>query len=263
VEIRMTDTRPRLQDKVAVVAGGGRNIGAAVSRRLAREGAHVVVGDLAMEGAERTAAGIVEAGGSAVAHAFDAAEEASVASLMQRAVVEFGGLDLLHANAADTAASGRDEDLLSIDVELWNHILTTDLRGVFFCLRYAIPLMLQRGRGAIVCTASDIAFTSSVRQPAYGAAKAGVVSLSRHVAARWGKEGIRCNIVSPGLVPAEEHPPGRFTSPRDKALAAIYSQRLGVGDDIAGAVAYLLSDDAEWVQGQALSVNGGSPTVTH
>jgi NAD(P)-dependent dehydrogenase (short-subunit alcohol dehydrogenase family) len=253
----------RLEGKVAVVAGGGRNIGAAVSRRLASEGAQVVVGDIYLAGAERTAASIVDAGESAVAHEFDACEEASVAALMQRAVGEFGGLDLLHANAADTAASGRDEDAVSIDIELWAHVLRNDLWGMLFCVRHAIPLMLQRGRGAIVCTASDAAFRATPRQVAYGCAKSGVVSLSRHVAARWGKEGIRCNVVSPGLVPAEEHPPGRFTAPRDQTLATLFSSRLGTGEDIASAVAYLLSDDAEWIQGQALSVNGGSPFVIH
>jgi NAD(P)-dependent dehydrogenase (short-subunit alcohol dehydrogenase family) len=255
----MTAGCRRFENKVAVVAGGASGMGAATAQRLASEGARVVVGDINAEGAERVAAGIVDAGGEAVPVVFDLADEASVDALMQAAVGTFGGVDVLHANAADLseATITGDTDAVSIDIDLFDSIIRTDLRGYLFCCRYAIPRMLERGGGAIVCTGSDGALLALNYRVAYCAAKAGVNSLVRHVAATWGKQGIRCNTVSPGPIQSETMV--RWSQPAflEATLARSPSQRLGEPADIAGCVAYLLSDDAAYVNGQLISVNGG------
>jgi NAD(P)-dependent dehydrogenase (short-subunit alcohol dehydrogenase family) len=249
----------RLAGKVAVVAGGATGIGAETSRRLASEGALVVVGDLDAGGAERVAATIRDTGEQAVSAAFDLGDEASVAALIQTAVETFGGVDLLHANAADVSerTTAADTDAVSIDLDVFDHILRTNLRGHLVCCRYAIPKMLERGGGAIVCTSSGGGVTALPRLVGYCAAKAGVISLVQHVAARWGKEGIRCNAVAPGPIQTDT-----FLRQPEEArallLERILGPRLGIPADVAACVAYLLSDDAAFVNGQVIQVNGGS-----
>jgi NAD(P)-dependent dehydrogenase (short-subunit alcohol dehydrogenase family) len=248
----------RLENKVVAVAGGASGIGAESARRLASEGASVVVGDLNAAGAKGVAAEIADAGGTAIPFEFDLADEASVAALMQAAVNTYGSLDLLHANGAALHLTVPDTDVVDIDIDVWEETLRVNLRGYLFCIRHAIPEMLRRGGGAIVCTSSAAAVMAMPNMPAYMASKAGINALIRHVAARWGKEGIRCNGVSPaGLIRTpsmESHTRPEYL---EQAEATAMSPR-AVGDpaDIAGAVAYLLSDDASWVNGQIISVGG-------
>jgi NAD(P)-dependent dehydrogenase (short-subunit alcohol dehydrogenase family) len=250
----------RLKNKVTVIAGGASGIGAETARRLASEGASVVVGDLNMEGAQEVAAEIGTTGGTAMPFEFDLADEGSVAALMQVAVDTFGSLELLHANGAALHLTVPDTDIVAVDLDVWEQTLQVNLRGYLFCLRHAIPHLLRRGGGAIVCTSSSAAVMPLPFHPSYNVSKAGVNALVRHVAARWGKEGIRCNGVSPAgpiRTPSFE----RHTRPeaRDSAAARSMSPRtMGEPADIASAVAYLLSDDAAWVNGQILSVGGGA-----
>jgi NAD(P)-dependent dehydrogenase (short-subunit alcohol dehydrogenase family) len=249
----------RFENKVVVMAGAATGMGAATARRLAREGAKIVLGDINSEGAERLVAEIVDAGGEAVPAWFDLADEASVAALMQTAIDTYGRLDGLHANGADlrdVTVKG-DTDAVQIDIDVFDGILRTDLRGYLFCVRYAIPHMLAGGGGSIVCTVSDGAQQAQPWRVAYCAAKAGVISLVRHVALVWGPRGIRCNGVSPGLILSETALRQLNDEFRERALSRMPSTRLGEPGDIAGAVAYLLSEDADWVNGQQLSVNGG------
>jgi NAD(P)-dependent dehydrogenase (short-subunit alcohol dehydrogenase family) len=249
----------RLAGKVAVVAGGATGIGAETSRRLASEGAHVVVGDIDCESAERVAASIRDTGEQAVSARFDLGDEESVAALIQKAVETFGCIDLLHANGADLSerTTSADTDVVDIDLDVFDHILRTDLRGYLLCCRYAIPRMLERGGGAIVCTSSGGGLKALPRLVGYCTAKAGVNSLVQHIAARWGKEGIRCNAVAPGPIQSETFLRQPEAS-RDLLLDRIFSPRLGSPADVAACVAYLLSDDAAFVNGQVISVNGGS-----
>jgi NAD(P)-dependent dehydrogenase (short-subunit alcohol dehydrogenase family) len=249
----------RFLRKVAVVAGGASGMGAETAQRLASEGARVVVGDINAAGAERIATGIVDAGGEAISVVFDLADEASVAALMHTAVEAFGGIDLLHANGADLsdATVSADTDAVSIDIDIFDGIVRTDLRGYLFCCRYAIPQMLERGGGAIVCTGSDGTLIPQAARVAYCMAKAGVMALVRHVAVRWGKEGIRCNTVSPGPIQSETMLRQLAPEFLEGVLANSPSRRLGEPADIAACVAYLLSDDAAYVNGQVIPVNGG------
>ena len=253
----------RFEGKVAVIAGAATGVGAETARRLASEGAQVVVGDVNLEGAQSTAAGIAETGGTAVPFAFDLTDEASVSALMQAAVDTYGGIDVLFNNGADlsTVTVTNDTDAVTIDVDHWDYILRVNLRGYLFACRHAIPHMLRRGGGAIVCTSSDESFivSSFPGHVAYQAAKAGVVALVHHVVSRWGKESIRCNCVSPGAIQTESFARnlGDFADLVDEIAANNPSGRLGKPSDIAGTVAFLLSEDAAWVNGQVIHVNGG------
>jgi NAD(P)-dependent dehydrogenase (short-subunit alcohol dehydrogenase family) len=256
----------RFEGKSAVIVGGATGIGAATARRLGAEGAHVVVGDLDLEKARATAGDIVDSGGTAVAVGFDLADEPSIAALMREAVSTYGGIDLLYNSGADLRADTfrDDTDAVRIDVEHWNHILRVNLTGYMLACRYAIPSMLERGGGAIVCTTSDIAFFVHPRgeQLSYSTSKLGVVALVRHVAARWAAQGIRCNCISPGSVSTEswrqlqQRPDGADTV--DSAAKRNPRGRVCTPDEVAGAVTFLLSHDAAGVNAQVLHVNGGA-----
>jgi NAD(P)-dependent dehydrogenase (short-subunit alcohol dehydrogenase family) len=245
-----------LADKVVVVAGGGSGIGAATARRLGAEGAAVVVGDLNGGNADAVAAEVRDAGGRAIAVPFDIADDASVAALVAAAVAEYGGLDAMHANAADLSPETIGQDTNALDVFM--HTIDVNLKGHLLCTRHALPKLLERGGGALVYTSSAAGHIGEPERPSYAASKAGINSLVRHVASHWGRQGIRANSIAPGLVvtPAMDTSlPSEF---RDYALRVGRSPRLGRPDDIAGMVAFLVSDDGEWVNGQVLSVDGGA-----
>jgi NAD(P)-dependent dehydrogenase (short-subunit alcohol dehydrogenase family) len=251
-----------LDGKVIVVAGAATGIGAATARRLADEGVHVVVGDIAGDVAEKTAASIRAAGGSALAVRYDAVDEHSVRGLGAAAVAEFGGLDGWHNNAADTGATGTrqemDTDALTVPLEVWDHSFEVNLRGYLYGVRTAVPLLLERGGGAMVHTASNGALVAMSVLTAYNATKAGVISLSRHVAERWGREGIRSNCVSPGPIRTEAFRASIDSeSEMEYLLAQPNAPRIGEPEDLAAAVAFLMSADARWINGQNLSVDGG------
>jgi NAD(P)-dependent dehydrogenase (short-subunit alcohol dehydrogenase family) len=245
---------------VAVVAGGGSGIGAAAARRLGEEGASVVVGDVVGDNAEAVAGEIRSGGGTAVAAQFDIAADESVAELCARAVGEFGGLDLMHANAADMAVILEDSDVLTVDLGVFDRTIEVNLRGHMLCTRHAIPLMLERGGGAIVYTSSAASHVGEPQRPSYGMSKSGINALMRHVASGWGRQGIRANCVAPGMVLTQTLRDNSDTAFQEFALSLAKSHRLGEPEDIAAAVAFLMSDDASWINGQVISVDGGTTT---
>jgi NAD(P)-dependent dehydrogenase (short-subunit alcohol dehydrogenase family) len=249
-----------LVDKVAVVAGGGSGIGAATAARLAEEGAQVVVGDVVAENAESVAAEIRKDGGRAVSAHFDISVDDSVAALCAVAVDEFGGLDLMHANAADLseAAILNDTDALDVDLAVFDRTIAVNLRGHLLCTRHAIPLMLERGGGAIVYTSSAVSISGEPQRPSYGMSKSAINGLMRHVSSRWGREGIRANCVAPGMVLTQTILENSDDAFREFALSLGHLNRLGEPADIAAAVAFLMSDDAAWITAQVISVDGGT-----
>jgi NAD(P)-dependent dehydrogenase (short-subunit alcohol dehydrogenase family) len=187
----------------------------------------VVVGDLAADPAQRTADRIVAAGGTAIAVVFDLAEPDSVAHLIDTAATTYGGVDSLFTVGADMAALRGDSDVVDIDLDLWDRVMTVNLRGYAAAMQHAIPQLLYRGGGAIVNMSSAAAFQGEPTRPAYATAKAGIGALTRHVASRWGKVGIR-------------------------------GTRVGDIDDIASLVAFLLSDEGAWINGQIINIDGGT-----
>jgi NAD(P)-dependent dehydrogenase (short-subunit alcohol dehydrogenase family) len=249
----------RLEGKVALVTGAASGIGFASAFALAREGARVVVVDIAELGAKQAAAAIADAGGEAIGVIADVAEEGDVEAAVVAAVETYGGLDIVHNNAAASAPEimGRDLDIVNMDVEIWDRVMGVNLRGVMLGCKHAIPRLIERGGGSIVNTSSAAGLTGDLSRPAYGASKAGVNSLTQNVATLYGKRGIRCNAIAPGVIETPS-----VIANLTPELVATYAQstltpRLGRPEDIANAVVFLASDESAFITGQVLSVDGG------
>lgn len=248
-----------LNGKVAIVAGGATGIGAATARRLAAEGVSVLIGDIAVETAVDTAERIRADGGTASAAWFDLADADSISTLTEVAITEYGGVDLLFNVGSDMSLLSGDTDVIGIDLDLWDRTMTVTPRGYLLTMRSVIPTMLARGGGAIVNMSSAAAFQGDPVRPAYSAAKAAVGALTRHVAAKWGRERIRCNAVAPGLVAtAAIRSAPQFTQLEQAALTRMRSDRVGDPEDIAAMVAFLMSDEGSWINGQVISIDGGA-----
>ncbi|HEY4546285.1 MAG TPA: SDR family oxidoreductase [Pedomonas sp.] len=250
----------RLKDKAIIVIGSGTGIGAATVRRLAAEGARVCAADINLPAAQAVAAEIAEAGGDAFAVAIDIADEASVNTAIAAAVERLGGLDGAHINAADLRVIFQDSDALDVDMAVFDRTLTVNLRGHMLCTRAVLPHLLKRGGGSIVYTTSTAADAGEATRPSYAVSKSGLNALMRHVASRWGREGITANCVAPGFVITAEMEAGGQV-PKDfldYAQAHTPSTRLGRSEDIAAMAALLLSEDGRWINGQVCNVSGGS-----
>jgi NAD(P)-dependent dehydrogenase (short-subunit alcohol dehydrogenase family) len=249
----------RFDGKVAVVTGGASGIGAASSRRLAADGATVVVADLNEQGAKDLAAAIVADGGAAVATQFDQGDEESCRALMEVTVSELGRLDFLHNCAAAVGFDfiSRDTDAVDIDIEVWDEAMRINARGYLFTSRYAIPRMIAGGGGAIVNTSSAAGLLAEPVRMAYGASKAAINSLTRHIAVRYGKQGVRCNAIAPGTTITPTLRAAVGDAFLDDYLKKLPSREHGTPEDQAAVVAFLLSDDAKYVNGQILSTDGG------
>jgi NAD(P)-dependent dehydrogenase (short-subunit alcohol dehydrogenase family) len=242
-----------------VVAGGAGGIGTATSLRLAEEGARVVVGDLDEAAATDVAGRITAGGGTAIAVQFDVADDDSVGDLISAAVGAFGGVDACHANAADLSVPVimGDTDALDVDLDIWDRTMQVNLRGFLLCTRHVVPQLVQRGGGAIVYTSSAASFVGEPARPSYAAAKSGVNALMRHVASKWGKQRIRANAIAPGLVVSDQMSEVIPKEMQERTLKGTRSWRLGHPRDIAAMVAFLVSEDGEWINGQVISVDGG------
>lgn len=243
---------------IFVVAGGG-TIGAATCRRLAGEGALVVVTDRDIAAASRVVASITAHGGRAEARQLDVTDEASVLAALEATDERLGGIDGAWVNVADLSPEvlAADTTATDIDLAVFDHVLAVNLRGHVVCTKHLVPRLVARGGGPIVYTSSAGAYLAAPTRVAYAVSKSGLHALVRHVAAAYGKQGVRANAVAPGLVldPAN----GRERDPAVMAglLARTLSDRLGDPSDIASMITMLLSDDASWVTGQIVSVDGG------
>jgi NAD(P)-dependent dehydrogenase (short-subunit alcohol dehydrogenase family) len=245
-----------LKDKVAIVTGGGSGIGAAACRRFVAEGARVAIGDIDGDSAQRLAS---ELGAAALAVRFDAGDVASVEQLVHRTVKHFGQLNFLFNNAALTSPEviRKDSNPVDIDFAIWDRTLQVNARGYLAGCKYSIPHLLKAGGGAIVMTASGSGVLGDLSNIAYGASKAAIISMGRYVATMYGKQGIRCNVINPGLIRTERGQQN-LTGP----ILAIMERntlapRLGVPMDIGAMAVYLCSDDAAFITGQAIAVDGG------
>jgi len=254
----VTDPR-RFDGRVAVVTGAASGVGAATASLLAARGAAVTVADIDGAGAAEVAGRITAAGGRALAVTVDVADDAAVADMVGRTVADLGRLDVLHNNAAALGDDvlGRDTDVTAVPLDVWDRTLAVTLTGAMLGCRYAVPHMLAQGAGVVVNTTSTAGQRGDLSRVAYGSAKAGVISLTMYVATMYGKRGIRCNAVAPGLVLS---PIARRNMSEDNLAVTRAHQlvdHLGQPEDIAAVVAFLASDEARFVTGQVVNADGG------
>lgn len=245
-----------LSGKVGIVAGGGRGIGAATAKRLASEGAAVVIGDLMGDWAREVADAIKASGGKAIGVDLDGTSAVSQAAIVAAAKEEFGGLDFYHSNLA--GGTEGDIDALNCPVEVLEKSFAINTKSHFLATQAALPAIMERGGGAMIYTSSGAASGGAPWQVAYPMTKNAIHALARHVAAKYGKQGIRANVICPGLVLTEavkQHLTDEYV---ERGLKAIPHTRLGQPEDIAAAVTFLASDDGAWVNGQVWHVNGGA-----
>jgi NAD(P)-dependent dehydrogenase (short-subunit alcohol dehydrogenase family) len=250
----------RLAGKAVMVVGAGTGIGAATVERLCGEGARVCIADINLTAGEALAARMTAAGHEAFAVGVDITDELSVNAAFDGAVARLGRLDGVHVNAADLRTIFADSDALSVDMAVFDRTIAVNLRGHLLCTRAALPHLLAAGAGALVYTSSGACASGEPERPCYAMSKSGLNALMRHVASRWGKQGITANAVAPGFVMTPEMIAGGQVPPDwiDHCIAETRSTRLGTAEDIAGMVAMLLSEDGRWINGQVLHVNGGA-----
>lgn len=240
--------------KVALVTGASGGIGRATALGFAASGAAVVVSDVNDAGGEETVAMIAAAGGNAAYQRCNVADGAQVKALVARAVSEFGRLDFAHNNAGINNL-GSDE---YVD-EVWDRSIAINLSGVMYCMREEAEVMLASGGGAIVNTASINGLVGNGAQPGYTATKHGVIGLTRHGSLRWAKAGIRVNAVCPGVIETPMTAPLTANPEMRQLLDSMTPMgRMGRAEEIAAAVLWLCSDQASFVTGHPLVVDGGA-----
>lgn len=242
----------RLKDKVALVTGGGGGIGKLTAMTFAREGARVAVADINMAAAQATAAEIERADGQAKAVFLDVSRGESVDAALQAIMNWAGGVDVLINNAGIT----RDARMQKMTEDQFDAVISVNLKGVWLCAKACVPSMIARGGGAIVNTASVVGLYGNFGQTNYVAAKAGVIGMTKTWARELGPNGIRVNAVAPGFTATE-----MLATVPEKVLESVRERtpmrRLGKAEDIANAYLFLSSDEASFITGVTLSVDGG------
>ncbi|MEK6279319.1 MAG: SDR family oxidoreductase [Acidobacteriota bacterium] len=242
--------------KVAFVTGGGSGIGRAAALAFAREGASVTVADVSEQGSHETARLIEEKGGRALAIKCDVTQFEEVKAALDKTIEAFGRLDFAFNNAG---VEQRNAAIAEFEEDEWNRILDVNLRGVFLCMKYEIPLLLEQGGGAIVNTSSGAGVIGIKGGAAYAAAKHGVIGLTKSAALDYAAQNIRVNVVAPGYIATPMM--DRFTGGTAEGWGKVVSEepigRAGKPEEIADAVIWLCSDAASFVVGHALVVDGG------
>lgn len=248
----------RLQGKRAIITGAASGIGRASALLFAREGAQVLIADWAEEGLKETESLIAAEGGKVISQRADAGKETDVENLVDRAVSELGGLDVFFANAGISGGSWAFEDTT---VEAFHETLRINLIGPFLAIKFASPHMKKQGKGSIICTASVAGIRAGAGPIAYSASKAGVINLVQTSANVLRGTGIRVNAICPGLIetgmtkPMFDYAKSRGNERRLGQLCSLV--RAGQPDEIAAAALFLASDDASYVTGHAMPVDGG------
>jgi len=255
-----------LQDKIAIVTGGAQGLGAALCHRLAREGAHVIVADLNLDGAEATAAEVsAQAGQRTLAVKVDVTDEAQVAAMVDRTVAEFGRLDILVSNAGILISGAVDE----FDARKWQAVINVNLVGYFLCTKHAIRVMKPQHSGLIIQISSKSGKKGSFKNSAYAASKFGGIGLTQSLALELAEEGIRVNAVCPGnLLDSPLWTESLFKQyarnqgiteeeVRQKYIDQVPMKRGCTYEDVCNVVVFLASDQSSYMTGQAINVTGG------
>jgi len=250
-----------LQGKVGLVVGGASGVGRATAIRLAEEGAKVVVGDINELGAEAVADEIRAAGGEAGSRQVDLRQEKDVKALVAFTIEKFGRVDLLHNVGYDPVhVTTKDLDITTTELDDYDEMHAVTLRGYVLTCREVIPHMVAQGGGAIVNTSSLAALRSlpTGLRFSYSIAKSGLGPLSQHIAVRYGKQGVRANTAALGMVVSESFKATMGPDRVQTSAASVLVPNPGVPEDIAAAIVFLLSDDARYITGQTINVDGGS-----
>jgi NAD(P)-dependent dehydrogenase (short-subunit alcohol dehydrogenase family) len=248
----------RLAERVAIVTGAATGIGGATARRLAEEGARVLVVDVDAEGAQANASTIRAAGGTAEGFESDVGTEAGVAAIVERAVSLWGRLDIIVNNAYAVGQIHRAESANVSEAD-WDRGFDVGLKSMFRAARFAVPHLRRAGGGSIVNLSSVHGLLAEPGQLVYETLKAGVISLTRQLAVEYGPDGIRVNAICPGHIVTERIAEGWREHPETlRFFAEQYPlRRTGQPNDIANAIVFLCSDEASFITGQALVVDGG------
>lgn len=248
----------RLDGKVVLITGGGSGMGGLASRTFAREGARVVVAEIADGPAPETVAEIRDGGGQAVLARTDVSREGDVAAAVRAGVEAFGRLDVLYNNAGIFLSE--DGAITELEESVWDRVLSVNLKGTYLVCKHGIPELIRAGGGSIVNIASFVALVGcTVPQDAYTASKGGVISLTRSLAVQFGPKGIRTNAICPGPIETPMLTSWLLTDPEAKRirLARIPMGRFGRPEDIVSLALYLASDESGWTNGAVLSADGG------
>ena len=254
----------QLDGRVALITGSGRGQGLAAAHLFAKEGAKLVINDLDDESVSAAVAAIRDAGGQAAGAVGDASRSADVQAALKIATDTYGGLDILYNNAgigfsAKQRMGIEMTDLVSCTEEDWDRIIAINLTGVFLYCKYGIPLLIARGGGVVINTASIGGLRGGPLAHAYAASKAGVIHISRLIAKTYGAKGVRANTICPGVIDTDMIASHMLTSnaARDAISNATPIGRIGVPMDIAQLALYLASDVSSFMAGQTIAIDGG------
>ena len=248
----------RLKGQVALVTGAGSGIGRVVSEMFAREGAQVIALDSRADVLADLTAAIRQYGGEAEAVVCDVTDEAAVKSAVASGLTRFGKITVLYNNAGIMPEA--DHSVLDTDPDVWDQVQAVNLKGVYLICKHGIPALIEAGGGSVINVASFVAWVGcTVPQDAYTASKGGVVSLTKSLAAQFGRQGVRANAICPGPIETPLLMDWLVTDPEAKALrlARIPAGRFGKPEDIGYLAIYLASAESSWMTGASLNIDGG------
>jgi 3-oxoacyl-[acyl-carrier protein] reductase len=241
-----------LKDKVAIVTGSARGIGKAIARRLIQDGATIVICDLVMDEVLATAEELRSEGATVLPLQVNVTDMKSVESMVEEVLSKLGRIDILVNNAGIT----RDSLLVRMDEAQWDAVIAVNLKGTFNCTRCVAKTMMKQRSGKIVSIASVMGLIGNVGQANYSASKAGVIGLTKSVAKELGRRGVNVNAVAPGFI-ASKMTEALPEAEKEKILEVIPLGCIGYPEDVANAVAFLVSDSARYISGQVIQVDGG------
>ena len=249
----------QLEGQSVIVTGAAGRLGAATVEALAAEGAAVLAVDIALDRVEELCDRVRSTGARVEAVQADVSVEHEVKTAISAATDTFGGLDAIFNNAGLVGLE-HNVGLLELTTEVWDRTMAVNLRSVMLCCKYALPALIARGGGSIINTSSDASLAGDIENYAYAASKAGVNTLTRYVAAGYGKQNVRCNAIAPGI-----HLDSSYLASLDEGRQAFYARledhcllpRLGTSTDIANAVVFLASEASAYITGQVIQVDGG------
>lgn len=248
----------RLTGRTCIVTGGAGGLGSATVRRLCAEGGQVVIADIMLEPAQALAEDIRASGGDAIALHVDLGDPDSIRKLIDDTLAHYGKLEVIFNNGAATQADflNRDGAAGDMEIEVWDTTFAVNARGTMLMIKYALSALIASGSGAIINTSSGAALLGDLARTAYAASKSAVNALTLYVAAQYGKQGVTCNVISPGMVPTAT---SRANQPELIRMVERHhlTPELGYPEDIAAMVALLASDEGRFVSGQILRVDGG------